>query len=107
MKKDRPTSDLPSVDDSPALSVVQKEPEREETLAIDLRLIEVPQAELHGEYVSDYIHLRMSAAQAQALTRLFLALNGQHAQLSDGKHVDNRVDAVRWLLEEIAKAGDK
>lgn len=95
-KKNNP--ELPSVDNAP-LSVVRPEPES----AVDLRIIEVPQAELKGQYVSDYINLRLSAGQAQTVTRLFLALNGRHEQLADGRHVDNRLDAVRWLLEAIEK----
>ncbi len=98
-------TELPSVD-STALSVVHAEPEAEPP-SVENRLVEVPQCELAaGQYISDYVHLRLSAGQAKTLAQLFVALNTQHAQLSDGKHIDSRTDALRWLLEAVEKAGD-
>lgn len=46
---------------------------------------------------------RLSANQGAAYQALFCSLQGQHAQLADGKHVDARPDALRYLLDQIAE----
>ncbi len=55
-------------------------------------------------YVSTHLELRLSADQARGLHRLWRALNKRDDRTLNGKHVQSRADAVRWLLEEIANA---
>jgi Xaa-Pro aminopeptidase len=39
--------------------------------------------------------------QAAALDAVFRALNAADARLKNGKHIDNYVDTVRWILDQI------
>lgn len=52
-------------------------------------------------YQTEHVQLRLTNRQRENLSRLFHGLRGEHAQMENGHHVDNAVDAVRWVLEKL------
>ena len=71
--------------------------------------IEIPIGELTDhEYLPEGLNFRLlghksSRSMRAALKRVFRALHTNHAVMSNGRHVDNPTDAVRWILDQIAE----
>ena len=59
-----------------------------------------------GIYVSRHVEVRLEGAQAETLRKVFDGLALSAARLGNGRYVSSVPDAIRWLLEEIARAGD-
>lgn len=78
-----------------------------ETPAVEYREVQISVplevAEPDG-YVSTHVEVRLSGRQAVGLHRLWRTLNRRDERTLNGKHVQSRADAVRWLLEELAEA---
>jgi hypothetical protein len=53
-------------------------------------------------YSRRYLQVRLNESQANKLKAIQLGLESKDAQLEDGKYVSNPVDAVRWILENVA-----
>jgi hypothetical protein len=82
-------SNLPSVDDYKGPTVPKP--------------IELPPPPPSGEqaegYVPRNVDVRMTRAQARILRDKLRALQDAGAKTADGRFVDNRAQAVRWILE--------
>jgi hypothetical protein len=65
--------------------------------------VELPVAPLpaHG-FRSQRLDLSLTRRQAEALHCVLHGLHVQHAQLREGRHVENIQHALRWILEQIA-----
>jgi hypothetical protein len=48
------------------------------------------------------MHIRLTRVQAKTWRRLFLALDASKARTSDGKPIVGPIDAIRWLLDQLA-----
>jgi hypothetical protein len=81
-------SSLPSVDDYNAPQAKAK----------DHPLPTPQQAEPEG-YVPRNVDVRMTKAQARILRDKLRTLQDTGAKTADGKFVDNRAQAVRWIIE--------
>jgi len=57
-----------------------------------------------GIYVSRHVEVRLEGAQAETLRKAFDGLALKAARLDNGRYVSSVPDAIRWLLEEIARA---
>ena len=53
-----------------------------------------------------HIEGRLTRPQAMGLLSLSIGLDGVGLRLANGRRPDRRIDAVRWLLEQIAAALD-
>jgi hypothetical protein len=88
MAKDGKMS-LPSVDDYKGPTVAKP--------------IELPPLPPSGEQSESYIprnvDVRMTRAQARILRDKLRSLQDAGAKTADGRFVDNRAQAVRWILE--------
>ena len=72
----------------------------EETTGI---LIEIPPLlDLPMGYLPRVVKCDLNRPQRETLKRLTETLQSQSIQLDDGKYISRPVDAVRWLLEQIA-----
>lgn len=56
------------------------------------------------KYAQREIHMRLPQGEAVTLRSLFEALEESHATLDDRKPVDSPQAAMRWLLQEVARA---
>jgi hypothetical protein len=84
-------SDLPSVDSiKPGSAVALKKGESIEPV--------VPAVE-HEGYIPRNVDVRMTRAQARILRDKLRALQDAGAKTADGRFVDNRAQAVRWIIE--------
>jgi len=97
MAKDGKMS-LPSVDNP------SPQPPTEQ-LAETKKLAEQQIMESHGipadvlGYIPRNVDVRMSRAQARILRDKLRALQDAGAKTADGRFVDNRAQAVRWIIE--------
>jgi hypothetical protein len=88
---------LPSVDDAKSAAdsirrdVELKEEVAKETIAIDIAATE--------GYIPRNVDVKMTRAQARILRDKLRALQDAGAKTADGKFVDNRAQAVRWIIE--------
>ena len=97
-------SGLPSVDGA------SPQPPTEQ-FAETRKLVEQKIIESHGvpaDFVEGYIprnvDVRMTRAQAKILRDKLRALQDSGAKTADGRFVDNRAQAVRWILENEVTA---
>lgn len=66
-------------------------------------LIEIPALlDLPMGYLPRIVKADLNRKQRETLKRLTETLQSRSEQLEDGKYVSRPVDAVRWLLEQIA-----
>jgi len=66
--------------------------------------LEIPLGTLDpAAYVSTHVDGHLDRVQAGALRRLQNGLDAQNVRLQNGRRVATTIDAVRWLLERIAK----
>lgn len=67
-------------------------------------LIEIPPLlELPMGYLPRVVKCDLNRPQRETLKRLTETLQSEEAQLEDGKFVSRPLDAIRWLLEQIAR----
>jgi len=52
-------------------------------------------------YVPRHVDVQLDKEQGSKLARLLKGLDAENARLANGRRVINRVDAVRWLIEQI------
>ena len=52
---------------------------------------------------SGRVDMKLSSAQHLAIEKILGALDESRAKLANGKYVQNKVDAVRWVLERVAE----
>jgi hypothetical protein len=96
MAKDGKMS-LPSVDDAKAAAdSVRQDVELQEQIAKSTVAIEV--ADRVG-YIPLNVDVLMTRAQARILRDKLRALQDAGAKTADGRFVDNRAQAVRWIIE--------
>jgi hypothetical protein len=90
-------SSLPSVDDakSAADSIRQDVELKEE---ITKSTVAIQAAATEG-YIPRNVFVKMSRHQARILRDKLRSLQDAGAKTADGKFVDNRTQAVRWILE--------
>jgi hypothetical protein len=81
-------SGLPSVDDFKGPPVAKPEQVPEPT-----------NGEASEGYIPRNVDVRMTRAQAKILRDKLRALQDSGAKTADGRFVDNRAQAVRWILE--------
>jgi len=81
---------LPRIDDAPL--------RQHELQTIATKLENPPACE---GYIPRNVDVRMSRAQARVLRDKLRALEDSGAKTADGKPVNNRAQAVRWILENI------
>jgi len=60
-----------------------------------------PSDEPHEGYIPRNVDVRMSRAQARILRDKLRALQDAGAKTADGRFVDNRAQAVRWIIENL------
>ena len=95
-------SGLPSVDDAKSAAdsirrdVELKEEVAKETIAIDIAATE--------GYIPRNVDVKMTRAQARILRDKLRALQDAGAKTADGKFVDNRAQAVRWIIENLVES---
>jgi hypothetical protein len=53
----------------------------------------------HEGYIPRNVDVRMTRAQARILRDKLRALQDAGAKTADGRFVDNRAQAVRWIIE--------
>ena len=68
---------------------------------VDVRIIEVPMAEVTGSWSSAKVETTFYREHGMALRKLRQALDNQQATLRSGQRVTSLSNAVRWLLEQI------
>jgi hypothetical protein len=85
-------SSLPSVDDNGGKKPEQLQP----GMMVTLKPGETIQTE---GYIPRNVDVRMTRAQARILRDKLRALQDEGATTADGKFVNNRAQAVRWILE--------
>jgi hypothetical protein len=83
-------SSLPRIDGSEP----QQQTRREPPAAAEVQ--SVPASE---GYIPRNVDVRMTRVQARILRDKLRQLQDAGARTADGKHVDNRAQAVRWILE--------
>lgn len=66
------------------------------------RLLNVPLLEPVGFKSGRHVDMQLNGEQAQALARLRAGLEENGCRLKSGRLVASRIDAVRWLLEQLA-----
>lgn len=82
----------------------QQKPEpAPEPLSVELVSVELPVLTFapRKAFASRRIDGRLNRKQAANLKRLEMALVAEGIKLESGKHVSNKTDALRWLLENI------
>jgi hypothetical protein len=52
-------------------------------------------------HVPRYLAGRLTVVQGRALKRLTVSLLAAHARLANGRHVEDNVGAIRWILERF------
>jgi hypothetical protein len=88
---------LPSVDDAKsAIDSMRKDIELKEEVA---KLTVAIEAVASEGYIPRNVDVRMSRTQARILRDKLRQLQDAGAKTADGKFVDNRAQAVRWILE--------
>lgn len=70
--------------------------------AVEIKLPLIEVLESDPAYISCRVETRLSPRQARALRGLFLGLHELHQKTTNGQHVDNANDALRWLLDQVA-----
>lgn len=65
------------------------------------RLLNVPLLEPVGFKSGRHVEMQLNGEQALALARLRAGLEGHGCRLKNGRLVASRIDAVRWLLEQL------
>ncbi len=80
--------------ESPAVPAVER------TVAMEIPMIDVPDAGYCPRRFHVEVHL--GRAEAEAFRRMQAALDARHARLRSGKVVQSRADACRWLFEQLA-----
>lgn len=86
---------LPSVEDAKPTK------QQSERLPVISETYQVPNdgsSDEHG-YIPRNVDVRMNRAQAKTLRDKLRQLQDAGAKTADGKFVDNRAQAVRWILE--------
>lgn len=64
--------------------------------------VSVPLAVLDDGYAARHVDVQFKTArQKRTMRRIVRALQDQHAQMLDGRHVDSAASAMRWLIEQI------
>jgi len=68
--------------------------------------VELPVAELTGDGYFDnpprgHVDAQLERRQAKALNRITRALDDRGDRLANGRRVQSRADAVRWILEQV------
>jgi hypothetical protein len=56
---------------------------------------------IHEGYVSRRVDVKMTRTQAGILRDKLRTLQDSGAKTADGRFVDNKADAVRWILENL------
>ena len=94
----------PETVESPAVAAPEP-PRRPKSrrVSIDVELGPKPA----GIYVTRHVEVRLEGAQAETLRKVFDGLALRGARLDNGRYVSTVPDAVRWLLEELAKSDAK
>ena len=70
--------------------------------------IAVPLSEVPpGGYMTNHVEVRLSHDQTYALRGLFYGLREAGECLAGGKPIASNADVVRWLLEQVAAAGNE
>ena len=59
----------------------------------------IANGEPHEGYIPRNVDVRMTRAQARILRDKLRALQDAGAKTADGRFVDNRAQAVRWIIE--------
>ena len=54
-------------------------------------------------YTLVHLQVQLDSRQGETLKRLRMALDESKAQLASGRYVASNADAVRYLLEQVAK----
>jgi hypothetical protein len=62
-----------------------------------------PPVEQEG-YIPRNVDVKMTRAQARILRDKLRALQDAGAKTADGKFVDNRAQAVRWIIENLVES---
>ena len=65
--------------------------------------IEIPHGELTNGYRSGHVDTQLSQQQAKGLRQLFDSLDQAGERLENGRRVATAADAIRWMMERIAK----
>jgi hypothetical protein len=65
---------------------------------VDIAVAEIKPVEAEG-YIPRNVDVRMNRTQAKILRDKLRQLQDAGAKTADGKFVDNRAQAVRWILE--------
>lgn len=68
-------------------------------------------AEVMGDYQfrggwpgnSIHINFKLSPEESDSLRKLWIVLNGSNTRLANGKHVAEKCDVVRWLMEQTTQ----
>ena len=91
----------------PPEKAAEPEPQPKKTNTV---LIEVPYMNGHVDgYVREFIQrMRITRYQGNALKRLCASLDEHGARMRDGKRVrtGSVIDAIRWLIEQVAEANE-
>jgi len=74
------------------------QPRQQESQPVATKLENPPASE---GYIPRNVDVRMSRAQARILRDKLRTLEDSGAKTADGKPVNNRAQAVRWILENI------
>ncbi len=103
----KPASEVRSVPETaPQAAVPEVVPETPATATLDTDsfILEIPvcDAPPHVHHPQN-VHVRFRGVERKALADLTTALQRSHATLEDGKHVDTSHEAVRWLMQQIAR----
>ena len=90
---------------APAVTA-EKERRQEMSFAIETRAIEVPIATglPYLGYVPKRVDVHLTDRERSSLTGLLEGLRQQEATIRGGQPVQNRGDAIRWLLEQVGGA---
>ena len=75
-----------------------EQPRQQELQTVATKLENPPASE---GYIPRNVDVRMSRAQARILRDKLRTLEDSGAKTADGKPVNNRAQAVRWILENI------
>jgi hypothetical protein len=91
------------VDVSDTATEIEPAPPSVRTVSIEAFLA----ADIGEGYVSRHADCRLTSKQSVILRRLWRGLNQRHERTENGKHVEDLVDAIRWLLERIGFAEEE
>lgn len=65
--------------------------------------VAVPYVAAPEKYAQQTIHLSLDAYQAPVLRAVLEGLERRQAKLASGQPIQTAQDAIRWILEEIAR----